>query len=187
MSACKPTGGPSRGRGPDVGQTVQPELPGGTPGSEVPVPARAGEPDHALYRWLFLGRWETSRPSLPLPFSFSRRRGHRTWLWGGQSPAAHSSCGHSLLRPERMEAPGPGCAGPRGHPAPSRPRAGPIPPGLRALPSPWGVSGSPSFLPAGCTPSVGFLPFPLRAQAFPASGGEEGAWICRKDTAIASH
>lgn len=70
---------------------------------------------------------------------------------------------------------------------PPGPELGPIPPGLRALPSPWGVSGSPSFLPAGRTPSVGVSPFPLRAQALPACwGGEEGAWTCRKDPTIAS-
>ena len=157
-----------------------------------PVHSCCGRPESAQKT----SPWASSacRPANPLGAlpgaevrTWGRQFSRNSLGWGGQSPAALSSCGHSLLRSERMEAPGPGCAGPRGHPAPSRPRAGPIPPGLRALPSPWGVSGSPSFLPAGRTPSVGFLPFPLRAQAFPASGGEEGAWICRKDTAIASH
>lgn len=187
MSACKPTGGPSRGRGPDAGQRVQPErldlgeslgvcqalkspcLPG--PGSLI-VPFPGG---------FSLGDGRRRGRAFPCP-SASPGDGITGLGRGAGSPQLPPpAVGTACFSPRGRRPQGPGVPVHGVTLPPPGPELGPIPPGLRALPSPWGVSGSPSFLPAGRTPSVGFLPFPLRAQALPACWGwVEGAWTCRK-------
>ena len=144
-----------------------------------PVHSCCGRPESAQKT----SPWASSacRPANPLGAlpgaearTWGRQFSRNSLGWGGQSPAALSSCGHSLLRPERMEAPGPGCAGPQGHPAPSRPRAGPNSPRAQSPPVSLGCLRV-SQLPARWTyPIRRVLALPSQSPRFPSLWGGGG-------------